>query len=91
LGYYRRFIKDFAIHARPLNLLTREKVAFEGGKDQETAFTHFRNILTNEPLLQYPNFNEPFVLTTDASNYALGAVLSQGPIGKNLPIAYAAL
>ena len=38
---------------------------------------------------QYPNFEESFVLTTDASNYALGAVLSQGKIGSDLPVAYA--
>ena len=40
------------------------------------------------PLLQYPDFTKPFVLT-DASNKALGAILSQGPIGQNLPVAYA--
>jgi len=39
--------------------------------------------------LQYPDFTKPFVLTTDASNEALGAILSQGPIIQDLPIAYA--
>ena len=43
----------------------------------------------NEPILQYPDFSKPFVLTTDASNFAIGAVLSQGKIGSDLPIAYA--
>ena len=38
--------------------------------------------------LQYPDFTQPFVITTDASGYALGAISSQGPIGENLPIAY---
>ena len=41
------------------------------------------------PLLQFPDFKQPFLVTTDASNYAVGAVLSQGQIGKDLPIAYA--
>jgi hypothetical protein len=45
--------------------------------------------LTEEPLLQYPDFTKPFVLTTDASNEAVGAILSQGPIGQDLPVAYA--
>jgi len=44
--------------------------------------------LCNKPVLQYPDFSKPFVLTTDASGYAVGGVLSQGKIGKDLPIAY---
>ena len=43
----------------------------------------------NDPLLQYPDFQKDFNLTTDASNFAIGAVLSQGPIGSDKPIAYA--
>jgi len=44
--------------------------------------------LTTEPLLQYPDFTKPFVLTVGSSP-ALGAIISQGPIGQDLPIAYA--
>jgi hypothetical protein len=55
----------------------------------EKAFVTLKKLLTSEPILQYPDFTKPFVLTTNASNDAIGAVLSQGPIGKNLPIAYA--
>lgn len=43
----------------------------------------------NDPILQYPDFTKPFVLTTDASNIALGAVLSQGRIGNDKPICFA--
>lgn len=39
--------------------------------------------------MQYPDFEEEFIITSDSSNFALGAVLSQGEIGKDLPIAYA--
>ena len=39
--------------------------------------------------MQYPDFSKEFVLTTDASNHGVGAVLSQGPTGKDLPVAYA--
>jgi len=45
--------------------------------------------LTNEPLLQYPDFNQPFNIKTNASNITIGAILSQGKIGSDLPIAYA--
>lgn len=52
-------------------------------------FEMCKNILTNDPILQYPDFSKPFILTTDASNYALGAILSQGRIGSDKPICYA--
>jgi hypothetical protein len=44
--------------------------------------------LTEFPLLKYPDFSRSFILTTDVSGYALGAVLSQGTLGKDRPIAY---
>lgn len=89
LGYYRRFIKDFAKITKPFTqcLKKGEKIVHDQ-KFIET-FNMCKNILTNDPILQYPDFTKPFNLTTDASNFALGAVLSQGPIGKDLPIAYA--
>lgn len=43
----------------------------------------------NDPILQYPNFEKEFLLTVDASNLAIGCVLSQGPIGSDKPIAFA--
>ena len=48
-----------------------------------------RDKICSEPLLQYPDFTKSFLVTTDASNYALGAVLSQGPVGEDLHIAFA--
>jgi hypothetical protein len=45
--------------------------------------------ITNPPVLQFPDFTQPFVLTTDASDYALGSILSQGEIGMDKPIAFA--
>ncbi|CAK1591460.1 unnamed protein product [Parnassius mnemosyne] len=52
-------------------------------------FEKCKNLLTNDPILQYPNFNKEFILTTDASNVALGAILSQGPEGADKQICYA--
>jgi len=45
--------------------------------------------LTSAHVLKYPDFNEEFLVTTDASDYAIGAVLSQGKVGQDRPIAYA--
>ena len=62
---------------------------FEWVEAQESAFQHLKTKLMNQTTLQYPDFSKEFVLTTDASNLGLGAVLSQGQIGKDLPVAYA--
>jgi len=53
------------------------------------SFETLKNFLTPVPILQYPDFSRPFNLTCDTSNYTIGCVLSQEPIGKDLPIAYA--
>jgi hypothetical protein len=62
---------------------------FEWTPVQEHAFERLKAKLTNQPTLQYPDFYKEFILTNYASNTGLGTVLSQGPIGKDLPIAYA--
>ena len=59
------------------------------GNEQEEAFETLKNILCNQPLLQYPDFGREFIVTCDASADGIGSVLSQGTIGKDLPIAYA--
>ena len=88
-GYYGRFIKKFCKIAKPLTNLLRENVPFVWDQKREEALVALKEILTTEPLLQYPDFTKPFVLTTDASSEALGAILCQGPIGQDLPIAHA--
>ena len=89
VGYYRRFISDFAKISKPLTQLLEKDISFLWGPEQQKAFEILRDKLCSEPLLQYPDFNKPSVVTTDASDFALGAVLSQGQIGRDLPIAYA--
>jgi hypothetical protein len=88
-GYYRRFIPNFSKIAKPLTEMLKKNVPYTWNGETEAAFSTLKTLLTTEPLLQYPDFTSPFVFTTDASNDALGAVLSQGPVGKDLPIAYA--
>ncbi|KAL6420931.1 hypothetical protein ACFW04_013610 [Cataglyphis niger] len=87
-GYYRRFIPQFSKTAKPLTDLLKKNNTFNWQQRQTEAFNILRNALCSEPVLQYPDFTKPFVLTTDASGYAIGGVLSQGQIGKDLPIAY---
>lgn len=89
VGYYRKFIKDFSKKAKPLTNLLKQNQQFIWSDMCQDSFSYSKNILINEPLLQYPDFNLPFNITTDASNIAIGAILSQGKIGTDLPIAYA--
>jgi hypothetical protein len=66
----------------------KKNVKFEWKPEQEHAFQHLKAKLTSQPI-QYSDFSKEFILTTDASNTGLGAVLSKGPLGKDLPMAYA--
>ncbi|KAL4089039.1 hypothetical protein QTP88_024117 [Uroleucon formosanum] len=52
------------------------------------SFLELKQLLSQQPILQYPDFSRPFIVTTDASNVAVGAILSQGKVGSDLPIAY---
>jgi hypothetical protein len=88
-GYYRRFIPNFSKIAKPLTELLKKNTPYVWNDKTEAAFITLQTLLTTEPLFQYPDFTRPFVLTADGSNEAIGAVLSQGRIGKDLPIAYA--
>lgn len=87
-GYYRRFIPNFSKIAKPLTDLLKKDKKFLWQQSQIEAFNILRNSLCSEPILQYPDFTKPFNLTTDASGYAIGGVLSQGRVSQDLPIAY---
>lgn len=89
VGYYRRFIKDFAKITQPLTACLKKRNKIVIDQKYIDAFNKCKELLTHAPLLQYPDYDKTFILTTDASNVALGAVLSQGQIGSDKPIAYA--
>jgi hypothetical protein len=87
-GYYRRFIKNFSQISKPLTNLLKKDADFNWSDLCREAFTRLKEVLSKRPLLQYPDFSRPFVVTTDASNVAKGAILSQESIGSDLPISY---
>lgn len=88
-AYYARFINNYAAIAAPLNMLKRKNVPFKWGTEQETAFNELKRALVQPTILKLPDFNKEFVLHTDASRHALGAVLSQEHHGQLLPVGFA--
>ena len=89
VSYYRRFLHDFSKLAKPLTSLLKKDIPFDWTNSQQLAFETLKNNLTSAPVLIYPDFTKPFILTCDASNYAISAILSQGEVGKDRPIAFA--
>lgn len=85
VGYYRKFISDFAKVTAPMvKYLRANSVVNVEDPEYREAFNSCKELLTNAPILAYPDFGKPFTLTTDSSNVALGGVLSQ----SDKPISY---
>jgi hypothetical protein len=88
-NYLRKFIKNYAHIASPLNDLLHKDVPYVWTEQHETAFCTLRQKLIEAPVLVYPDFEKTFRLTTDASGNAIGYVLSQlDEKGNDHPIAY---
>ena len=89
VGYYRQFIPHFSELAEPLVRLLVKEVPFVWDEEQDSAFNALREALASSPVLVHPDFDKPFVLFTDASDVAVGAILAQLDKHKvDHPIAY---
>ncbi|GKC63823.1 DNA-directed DNA polymerase, partial [Tanacetum coccineum] len=86
-GFYRSFIKDFSKTSQPLCRLLQKDVAYEFDDDCKIAFDKLKELLTSFPIIQPPDWNLPFEIMSDASNYAVGAVLGQR-VGKSVHVIY---
>ena len=88
-SYYRRFVRGFSEMARPLTQMTRAGVEWEWSEAQHQAFNRLKLALTTAPVLKLPDFEKQFIVTTDASDAAVGAILEQD-FGNGLqPVAFA--
>jgi len=76
-SYYRRFVKGFSILAKSLYALTEKQTKFVWNEQCEDAFNRLKRALTSSPILSLPREEGELVLDTDASNFGIGAVLSQ--------------
>ncbi|GJT40325.1 reverse transcriptase domain-containing protein [Tanacetum coccineum] len=75
--FYRRFIKDFSKIARPLTKLLEKDTPFKLDEKCHNAFKLLKEKLTCAPVIVSPNWNLPFELMCDASDFAVGSILAQ--------------
>lgn len=76
-GYFRKFVPNYALIAKPLNDLKRKNVKFEWGTKQQLAFERLKEIITTRPVLIMHRYGAETEVHTDASKYGLGAILFQ--------------
>nr|GFC26764.1 reverse transcriptase domain-containing protein [Tanacetum cinerariifolium] len=88
-GFYRRFIQDFSKIARPMTRLLEKDTPFIFSKECIEAFQSFKKKLTEAPLLVAPDWDLPFELICDASDFAIGVVLGKRKTKHFQPIHYA--
>jgi len=89
-NFYQRFIKDYSRVARPLTELTKgEKKEWKWNRQAEEAFRELKQWFTTAPILAHFDATKPVIIETDASNFAIGAVLSQrNEEGRLHPVAF---
>lgn len=88
-GFYRRFIKDFSKITKPLTSLLMKYVEFIFDEKCIEAFNLLKQALISAPIMQPPNWNQPFEIMCDASDYAIGVLLGQRKDKKLYVIYYA--
>ena len=89
-NFYHRFIENFAKMSKPLSDLTKKDSTWTWGKEQQNAFEALKKAFTLAPVLRIPNDKDSFKLSTDASDFAIGVILSQKNMQTNLwhPVAF---
>ncbi|GKB78294.1 reverse transcriptase domain-containing protein [Tanacetum coccineum] len=88
-GFYRRFIQDFSKITRSMTHLLEKETTFIFSKECIKAFNILKKKLTEAPILVAPDWDLPFEIMCDASDYAVGAVLGQRKTKHFQPIHYA--
>jgi hypothetical protein len=88
VGYYRKFVPALAQIALPLSELVKKNVPWIWSDQQRQAFERLKEALTTAPVLAIPQFGKPYIIYTDASDYAVGAVLLQDQGDGPRPCAY---
>lgn len=85
-NYFRRYVQDYAKISKPLSSLLKKEQPFIWTSTQQQAFDKLKEALAEQVVLAFPDFEQVFYVTTDASNFAIGAMLSQGELPHDRPI-----
>ncbi|KAH8238756.1 hypothetical protein KR032_001286, partial [Drosophila birchii] len=88
-SWYRRFVPNCADIVEPMTSLLKKGKKWDWTPRQDQAFQELKTRLTEAPVLVSPDFEQKFVLQTDASEYGIGAVLTQTTDGQERVVAYA--
>ena len=89
INYFHKYIPHLADIAAPLNALRKKGAKFEWTTRHQDAFETLKESIISPPVLQLADFSKPFVVQTDSSSVALGAVIYQEINNTRLPISYA--
>jgi transposase InsO family protein len=87
-GYYRKFIAGYSQIALSLTELTKQSVAFDWKEEHQLAFDRLKEALVQAPVLAHPDPTKPYYIHTDASGFAVSAVLSQDLGQGRQPVAF---
>nr|GEY72909.1 reverse transcriptase domain-containing protein [Tanacetum cinerariifolium] len=87
-GFYRQFIQDFSKISWPMTYLLKKETSFVFSTECNEAFETLKKKLTEAPILVAPNWNLPFEIMCDASDFAVGPVLGQRKSKHFQPIHY---
>lgn len=89
-SFYRRYVPNFSAITSPLTDCTKKgmpnRIVWE--EPQKRAFDHLKRMLTTEPVLRLPDFDKTFIVSTDASDTGIGAILAQEHDDGRYPVVY---
>lgn len=88
-NFYRAFIKNYSTITEPLTRLLRKNTPYSWNPEAQQAFEQLKKNFTKASFLRHPDTSRPFIVTTDASDFAVGAVLSQEQSDSTIqPVAF---
>jgi len=76
-GYYRKFVRNFGVIAKPLTELLKKNTLFSWTTAHDQSFQALKQALSSSPVLALSDFSKPFSIETDASASGIGVVLTQ--------------